>query len=96
MEGKASTQFKDFPFIPIVTAPRVVLLVPDQLFQELNSRTQVLLRTIFNTWPMLIFIVVSAMLSGLIVWLLVSILKYQLKENRLFIPYYELDDYSLL
>ena len=72
MDGKDSIQFKDFPFIPLVTAPRVVLLVPDKLFKELNSRTQVLLRTIFNTWPMLIFIVVSAMLSGLTVWLLVS------------------------
>eukprot|EP00111_Clytia_hemisphaerica_P020644 TCONS_00060853-protein len=70
LDGKHSTQFKDYPFLPIVTAPRVLLLVPDKLFQELNSRTQVLLRTIWNTWPMLIFIIVSAMLSGLTVWCL--------------------------
>ena len=80
MNGKNSQQFKDFPFIPIVTAPRVVLLVPDRLFKELDSRTQVLLRTIFNTWPMLVFIVVSAMMSGLIVWLLVSSYVFQRVE----------------
>lgn len=70
LNGKHSTEFKDFPFIPVVTAPRIVLLVPDQLFQDLNTRTQVLMKTIFNAWPMLIFIIVSAMLAGLTVWLL--------------------------
>ena len=71
-DGKSSKHFKDFAFIPVVTAPKMVLLVPDQLFQELNMRTQVLMKTIFNAWPMLIFIIVSAMLAGLTVWLLVS------------------------
>ena len=72
MNGRNSDQFKDFPFIPVVTAPKIVLLVPDKLMQNLNTRTQVLMATIFNTWPMLIFIIVSAMLAGLTVWLLVS------------------------
>ena len=72
LNGRNSDQFKDFPFIPVVTAPKIVLLVPDKLMQDLNTRTQVLMATVFNTWPMLIFIIVSAMLAGLTVWLLVS------------------------
>ena len=72
LDGRNSKHFKDFPFIPVVTAPKIVLLVPDKLMQDLNTRTQVLMATIFNTWPMLIFIIVSAMLAGLTVWVLVS------------------------
>ena len=71
LEGKDSKQYKDYPFVPLVTAPRLVLLVPDALLQDKNTRTTVLMATIFNAWPMLIFIVVSAMLAGLTVWLLV-------------------------
>jgi len=70
LQGPSSTQLKDFPLIPIVTAPKIVILVPEWLFQDLNTRTQVLMKTIFNAWPMLIFIIVSAMLAGLAVWLL--------------------------
>ncbi|XP_065653997.1 uncharacterized protein LOC100209825 isoform X3 [Hydra vulgaris] len=70
LEGKQSQQYKDFPFIPVVTSPRIVLVVPDQLFAERNTRTQVLMNTVFNAWPMLVFIIASACLAGLTVWLL--------------------------
>eukprot|EP00794_Sanderia_malayensis_P000298 gene298-924_t len=70
LEGSSTKQYKDSPFIPLVEAPRLVLLVPDSLFESKNTRTQVLLRTVLNAWPMLIFISVSACLSGLIVWFL--------------------------
>ena len=72
-DGKDSTHYKDNPFIPLVTAPRMVLLVPDSLLQEKNTRTAVLMKTISNTWPMLVFILVSAMLAGLIIWFLVNL-----------------------
>lgn len=70
LRGDDSVQFKDFPMIPLVTAPKIVLMVPDKLMKEKNTRTTVLMSTIFNAWPMLIFICVSACLAGLIVWLL--------------------------
>ena len=73
LKGKDSVEYKDYPFIPLVTAPRMVMLVPNSLLNDKNTRTEVLMKTIFNTWPMLVFIVVSACLAGLIVWLLVSI-----------------------
>ena len=61
--------FKDVPYIPFVQAPRVALLVRDT--SELNKTSQ-LLRTVLKAWPILIFIIVAATLSGIIIWLLVS------------------------
>ena len=62
--------FKDMPFIPLVQAPRVALLVganPEQV------KTTQLLKTVFKAWPILVFILVAATLSGIIIWLLVSV-----------------------
>lgn len=72
LDGKATMFYKENPFIPLVEAPRMVLLVPERLFESKNTRTQVLLKTVLNSWPMLVFISVSASLSGLIIWFLVS------------------------
>ncbi len=72
LQGSATKEFKDNPFIPLVEAPRLVLLVPESLFNLKNTRTIVLLKTVMNAWPMLIFISVSACLSGLILWFLVG------------------------
>ena len=74
LDGMQTTKFKDNPFIPLVEAPRIVLLVPDALFVSKNTRTTVLMNTIFNAWPMLIFIFVSASLSGLTIWMCVSLI----------------------
>ena len=72
LEGSATKLYKENPFVPLVEAPRMVLLVPERLFESKNTRTQVLLKTVLNSWPMLVFISVSASLSGLIIWFLVS------------------------
>lgn len=61
--------FKDMPYIPFVQAPRVALLVHETA--EDNKTTQ-LMNTVFKAWPILIFILVAATLSGIIIWLLVS------------------------
>ena len=73
LDGKATTRYKENPFIALVEAPRMVLLVPERLFESKNTRTHVLLKTVLNSWPMLVFISVSASLSGLIIWFLVRI-----------------------
>lgn len=52
----------------MVTAPKVVLLVHEHFFD--NMRVNVLLRTIFDAWPMLVFILFSACLAGIILWIL--------------------------
>ena len=62
--------FKDLPYIPIVQAPRVALLVRDKTE---NTKTAQLMNTVFKAWPILIFILVAATLSGIIIWLLVSV-----------------------
>lgn len=59
--------FKDLPYIPIVQAPRVALLVRDKTE---NTKTAQLMNTVFKAWPILIFILVAATLSGIIIWLL--------------------------
>lgn len=59
--------FKDMPYIPFVQAPRVALLVHETA--EDNKTTQ-LMNTVFKAWPILIFILVAATLSGIIIWLL--------------------------
>lgn len=62
--------FKDLPYIPIVQAPRVALLVRDKTE---NTKTAQLMNTVFKAWPILIFILVAATLSGIIIWLLVRV-----------------------
>lgn len=63
----ADESFKDLPFIPFVQAPRVALLVPDETE---DTKTSQLMNTVFKAWPILIFILVAATLSGIIIWLL--------------------------
>ena len=61
---------RDRPFISVVRAPRVILLVHND--QPDKTRTHILITTIANAWPMLVFILVTASLSGIIIWFLVS------------------------
>lgn len=61
--------FKELPYIPFVQAPRVALLVRDKTE---DTKTSQLMNTVFKAWPILIFILVAATLSGIIIWLLVS------------------------
>lgn len=69
------TTFKDMIFIPIVEAPRIALLVMDK---EGAEKTSQLLQTVTKAWPILVFILVAATLSGIIIWALVSTNKLQL------------------
>ena len=54
----------------MVQAPRVILLVHNE--PPNKTQTHVLFSTIANAWPMLVFILVTASLSGIIIWFLVS------------------------
>lgn len=65
---------RDRPFISVVRAPRVILLVNNE--QPNKTRTHILFTTIANAWPMLVFILVTASLSGIIIWFLVSCLQF--------------------
>ncbi|XP_031556522.1 uncharacterized protein LOC116293260 [Actinia tenebrosa] len=59
--------FKDLQFIPVVQAPRVALLVLDK---DMTDQTSQLLMTVTKAWPILVFIIVAATLSGMIIWAL--------------------------
>lgn len=64
--GSPTHSFRDRAFISVVKAPRVILLV----HSESKTRTHILITTIANAWPMLVFILVTASLSGIIIWFL--------------------------
>lgn len=71
MNDKKDVSFKEYPYIPVVQAPSVALLVKDNLQQ--NRQSTQLMKTVMKAWPILIFIIVAATLSGIIIWLLVSL-----------------------
>ena len=61
---------RDRAFVSVVKAPRVILLVHNEQLDK--TQTHILITTIANAWPMLLFILVTASLSGIIIWFLVS------------------------
>ncbi|KAK3738688.1 hypothetical protein QZH41_020338, partial [Actinostola sp. cb2023] len=62
-----SKTYKDQPFVPVVQAPRVMLIVYDDVKV---SKTSLLVETIFSAWPFLLFILALALLAGLVIWML--------------------------
>ena len=62
---------RDRAFVSVVRAPRVILLIHNE--KQTKTQTHVLITTIANAWPMLLFILVTASLSGIIIWFLVSV-----------------------
>jgi len=66
-----SLSTRDRAFISVVRAPRVILLIHNE--KQTKTQTHVLITTIANAWPMLLFILVTASLSGIIIWFLVSV-----------------------
>ena len=60
--------YKGQPFIPIVTAPKVLLLVDDTHVDGTRKLTD----TILSAWPFMMFILGAATAAGLIIWLLVG------------------------
>lgn len=65
------TKFGDRMFVPLVRAPRVVLLAHDNHMG--SKKTLKLVTTILDAWPMFIFIMLLASLSGFMIWFLVSV-----------------------
>ncbi|XP_031567022.1 uncharacterized protein LOC116301975 isoform X2 [Actinia tenebrosa] len=62
-----SNSFRSHAFISLVRAPRVILLVHDN---QSHTQTSVLVKAIIGAWPMLIFILVTALFSGIVLWFL--------------------------
>ena len=63
-------QFKTLPVVPLLVAPRTTLVVPETNKKE--GRTFELFRTVGMAWPILLFIFLAAILSGMFMWTLVS------------------------
>ena len=61
--------FKDLPVVPLLIAPRTTLVVPESTKQ---GKTLELFRTVGLAWPILVFIFLAAILSGVFIWALVS------------------------
>ena len=53
-DGNMETTFRGFPFVSMVTAPKIAVLVHHHFFDDL--RVNVLLRTILDSWPLMVFI----------------------------------------
>ncbi|XP_068753162.1 uncharacterized protein [Montipora capricornis] len=64
----SANSFRDRPFIGVVTAPRVILLHHNE--QHDKTRTHILISTVANAWPLVVFSLVAALLSGIIIWFL--------------------------
>ena len=62
--------FRDHSFIPLVHVPSVVLLAYDG--NERTSKTHAIATTILRAWPIMVFILLTATFSGIIIWFLVS------------------------
>ena len=66
--------FRDHPFIPLVHVPSVVLLAYDG--NERTTKTHAIATTILKAWPIMVFILLTATFSGIIIWFLVSNLNF--------------------
>ncbi|XP_028518307.1 uncharacterized protein LOC110250149 [Exaiptasia diaphana] len=71
-----SKTYKDKPFVPVVQAPRVMLIVYDDI-EARATKTSLLVNTIFSAWPFLLFILGVAMTAGLVVWMLEKVARSQ-------------------
>lgn len=63
-----SRSFRDHPFIPLVRVPSVVFLAYDG--NKRTSKTHAIASTILRAWPIMVFILLSATFSGIIIWFL--------------------------
>ncbi|CAB3987730.1 potassium channel [Paramuricea clavata] len=59
--------FKELPVVPLLTAPRTTLVVPES---EKQGKTLELFKTVGLAWPILVFIFLAAILSGVFIWTL--------------------------
>lgn len=69
-DSMEATTYRSNPFIPIIEAPSVALvLMNDNL---MKGKTKLIAKTIVKIWPLFLFILLFALCSGIIMWLLVS------------------------
>ncbi|XP_028414723.1 uncharacterized protein LOC114537825 isoform X2 [Dendronephthya gigantea] len=61
-------EFKTLPVVPLLVAPRTTLVVPET--DKNRGRTIELFQTVGMAWPILLFIVLAAILSGMFMWTL--------------------------
>ena len=66
--------FRDHPFIPLVHVPSVVLLAYDG--NKRTTKTHAIATTILKAWPIMVFILLTATFSGIIIWFLVSAMNF--------------------
>ena len=66
--------FRDHPFIQLVHVPSVMLLAYDG--NERTTKTHAIATTILKAWPIMVFILLTATFSGIIIWFLVSNMNY--------------------
>ena len=70
LQNMRMTVFKDLPVVPLLRAPRTTLVVPES--SEESGKTFELFRTVGMAWPILAFIFFAAVVSGGVMWVLVS------------------------
>ena len=64
-----ATMYRSNPFIPIIEAKGVALVLMNENTKEGN--TKLIAKTIVGYWPLFLFILLFALCSGIIMWLLV-------------------------
>ena len=72
----ASKSVRGRPFVALVQAPRVVLLVHD--VSSVAKSGYVVVMTVARAWPLLTFLMVMALLASVIVWFLVGLKHFSL------------------
>ena len=60
----------DFPFLPIVEASKISVLVHGHNQKQASQRVYALMAMIGNSWPVVVFIFLSACIAGIALWLL--------------------------
>ncbi|EDO35761.1 predicted protein [Nematostella vectensis] len=68
VQRKNIKTYKNQPFVHVLQAPRVMLVVYDDPVKI--TKTSALANTIFSAWPFLFFILGVAIIAGIVVWLL--------------------------
>ena len=58
------------PYIPLIESPGIVYLVNNEMV--VTSTYTVVINAVTKAWPILAFIYLAAMLSGIVVWALVK------------------------
>ena len=61
-------------FIPVISVPGIVVI--EKKKTDKGLLTQVMANSIFESWPIFVFTLVTALLAGIIIWILVSCCKH--------------------